>query len=139
VSRNREWITQIVEKFQGQELDPHYLGYFECFNQQLFYEAHEILEKVWLPQRKGADGPFYKGLIQLAGAFVHLQKNRPRPAGSLLKLAEANLGAYAPKHHDLDIKNTLKIVEEWLEHLESGAFLTNPLDSRAAPRLFLTP
>ena len=136
--RNRENIARIVEKFQGQQLDPHYLGFFECFNQQLFYEAHEVLEKIWLPQRKGPEGPFYKGLIQLAGAFVHLQKNRPRPAASLLKLAKANLGAYSPKYHGLDIKKTLKIIEEWLGRLESGAFLTNPLDSMATPRLFLS-
>jgi len=138
VSRNRKHIARVIEKFQGQELDSHYLGFFECFNQQLFYEAHEVLEKIWLPQRNGPDGRFYKGLIQLAGAFVHLQKNRTMPAASLFRLAESNLRPFQPKHHDLDIKGTLKIIQEWLDYLESGPFLTNPLDSRTAPRLFLT-
>lgn len=138
MSRNRENIARTIERFQGQQLDPHYLAFFECFNQQLFYEAHEVLEKIWLPQRKGPEGPFYKGLIQVAGAFVHLQKNRPLPGANLLRLADQNLSPFQPKHHGLDIKGTLRIIQEWLDYLESGAFLTNVLDSKAAPRLFLS-
>ena len=137
VSRNRESIARVLEKYQGQQLDPHYLGFFECFNQQLFYEAHEILEKLWLPARQGSDGAFYKGLIQLAGAFVHLTKNRLPPAASLLKLAHANLSKYAPTHHRLDTEATLKIIQEWLGQVESGVFTSNSMESLAFPRLFL--
>ena len=75
----------------AQDYDPHYLSYFECFNQQRFFEAHEVLEVLWLTQRDGPNGPFYKGLIQLAGAFVHWQKNRPGPAVALFKLAQTYL------------------------------------------------
>ena len=59
---------------QGQVLDAHYLGYFACFNRGWFYEAHDVLEELWLANRTGPNYAFYKGLIQLAGAFVHLQK-----------------------------------------------------------------
>ena len=80
VSHKSARIAAMIESFQGQELDAHYLGYFDCFNRQLFYEAHDVLEDLWLPDRHGVNGNFYKGLIQLAGAFVHLQKNRLRPS-----------------------------------------------------------
>ena len=83
MSHKHAKITAIVDEFQGQDLDAHYLGYFACFNRQLFFEAHEVLEQIWLPQRHGPNGAFYKGLIQLAGAFVHLQKNRSGPAAAL--------------------------------------------------------
>ena len=83
VSQKKERINAMVEQFRGQQFDAHYLAYFECFNQQLFYEAHEVLEKIWLPDRNGPNGAFYKGLIQMAGAFVHLQKNRPQPAAKI--------------------------------------------------------
>ena len=139
MSRNRESIARLLEKYQGQQLDPHYLGFFECFNEQLFYEAHEILEKLWLPARQGSDGAFYKGLIQLAGAFVHLEKNRLPPAASLLKLAHANLSRYPATHYRLDIKATLKVIEESLRQVESGVFTVNPMESIAFPRLFLIP
>jgi predicted metal-dependent hydrolase len=46
----------MIESFQGQELDAHYLSFFACFNRQLFYEAHDVLEDLWLKDRHGADG-----------------------------------------------------------------------------------
>src|SRR3974390_3540837 len=87
-------ISALTERWRGRELDAHYLGFFDCFNRRLYFEAHEVLEVLWLKRRDGAEGAFYKALIQLAGAFVHLEKSRPGPAGRLLDLAEANLRSY---------------------------------------------
>ena len=125
----------MIESFQGRELDAHYLGYFGCFNRQLFYEAHDVLEDLWLPDRRGANGDFYKGLIQLAGAFVHLQKNRLRPAAALFKLAQANLEKYPRQHEHLDLADVLKLIDNWLNELEAGRFEINPLTCKNAPRM----
>src|SRR5207247_8446302 len=103
VNRKSAKIAALIEESRGHALDAHYLGYFQCFNRQLFYEAHDVLEELWLGDRKGPDDAFYKGLIQLAGAFVHLQKNRLRPSAALLKLARANLEAYPAVHQHLTI------------------------------------
>ncbi len=97
-----------------QNYDPHYLSYFECFNEQRFFEAHEVLEALWLPQRQGPNGSFYKGLIQLAGAFVHLQKNRLGPAVALFKLAQGNLRQYPATHEGLAVNDVLNLIEDWL-------------------------
>ena len=104
-----------------QDYDPRYLGYFECLNQQRFFEAHEILETLWLPQRQGPDGVFYKGLIQLAGAFVHWQKNRPGPAAALLRLAQANLRNYPGTHRGLDVEAVLAVIDDGLQQLHAAA------------------
>ena len=127
----------MIEAFRGQELDAHYLGYFACFNQQLFYEAHDVLEELWLPDRKGANGDFFKGLIQLAGAFVHLQKHRLKPAAALFRLAESNLRKYPAVHERLEVPGVLRVIEAWLVDLESGNFLMNPLVSGRVPELRL--
>src|ERR1700734_2375373 len=119
----------MIESFQGQELDAHYLGYFDCFNRQFFYEAHDVLEDLWLKDRHGAEGNFYKGLIQLAGAFVHLQKNRLRPSAALFKLAQANLEKYPRVHGQLDVTAVLELIADWLRQLESQDFKANPLTS----------
>ncbi len=113
-------IAGLIERFKGAELDAHYLGFFECFNRRLFYEAHEVLEELWLARRADADGAFYKGLIQLAGAFVHVQKGRPRPATALLKLAQMNLKQYPPFHHRLRVGTVLELIGEWLRELEDA-------------------
>lgn len=137
VSKKSGRIAVLIEKLQGQTLDAHYLGYFECFNQQLFYEAHDVLEELWLAQRDGPNYAFYKGMIQLAGAFVHLQKERLRPAAALFKLAQANLQKYPRVHEQFDVGTALGLIEDWLRRLEHGEFKINPLNSTNAPKLRL--
>ena len=118
-------------------LDPFYLGYFDCFNRGLFYEAHDVLEQLWLKDRQGPNGAFYKGLIQLAGAFVHLRKDRLRPAAALFKLAEANLARYPAAHEKLAVPAVLILIRHWLTHLERSDFSANPLNTEAHPVLRL--
>jgi predicted metal-dependent hydrolase len=137
VSHKSARIAAMTESFQGRELDAHYLGYFDCFNRGLFYEAHDVLENLWLPDRHGANGNFYKGLIQLAGAFVHLQKDRLRPSAALFKLAKANLEKYPRVHEQLDVAAVLELIAEWLFQLESQGFKANPLTPANVPGLAL--
>jgi len=127
----------MIESFRGQALDAHYLGYFDCFNRRLFYEAHDVLEDLWLKDRHGADGNFYKGLIQLAGAFVHLQKDRLRPAAALFKLALANLDKYPRRHKRLNLKLVQDLAQKWLGELERSDFNLNPLTAANVPQLTL--
>ena len=127
----------MIESFRGRELDAHYLGYFDCFNRQLFYEAHDVLEDLWLPDRHGVNGNFYKGLIQLAGAFVHLQKNRLRPSAALFKLAQANLEKYSSPHERLNLVAVQQLIAGWLWQLEKDGFLANPLSAANVPQLAL--
>ena len=116
-------------------LDPHYAGWFRCFNRGEYFEAHDVLEALWLTQRKGPNDLFYKGLIQLAGAFVHLQKNRLRPADALFRLAETNLGRYAPRHERLDLIGVQGLITSWRVALAADEFRTNPLPLRPPPHL----
>src|SRR5665213_3355659 len=104
----------MIEHCHGQGMDPHYFGYFDYFNRGLFYEAHDVLEQLWLADRNSPDYAFYKGLIQLAGAFVHLQKGRLRPAAALFKLAHANFANYPEKYQRLDIEQLQALIARWL-------------------------
>jgi predicted metal-dependent hydrolase len=137
VSHKSARITAMVEQFREGNLDPHYLGYFHCFNKQLFYEAHDVLENLWLKDRHGANGNFYKGLIQLAGAFVHLQKNRLKPSAALFKLAQANLEKYPEVHEHLNLTAVLALIAGWLRQLEKNDFTKNPLSTVNVPQLAL--
>jgi predicted metal-dependent hydrolase len=142
VSRKSAKIAALLEDCQGREWPAHYLGYFECLNRGLFYEAHDVLEELWLAGRSGPNDAFFKGLIQFAGAFVHLQKHsarhqRLRPAAALFRLARANLQNYPPAHEGLDVKGLIGTINEWVEALEKGDFRENPLKGDNAPRLRL--
>ncbi|MCI0748567.1 MAG: DUF309 domain-containing protein [Verrucomicrobia subdivision 3 bacterium] len=132
----------MIESHRGRPHDAHYLAYFECFNTGLYYEAHDVLEELWLEDKEGSRGNFYKGLIQLAGAFVHMQKHsairpRLRPAAALLKLSRQNLTGYPRLYEALSVAAVLAMIERWLEVLEASRFEVDPLGEHEAPRLHL--
>jgi predicted metal-dependent hydrolase len=131
-------ITAIVERFRGREFEPQYFAFFECFNQGLYFEAHDVLEELWLPRRNQPNGLFYKGLIQLAGAFVHLQKGRLRPANALFELARTNLERYRPFHDRLDVASVLDLIGNWRRKLEEGEFKVNPSNLQSQPKIMLS-
>jgi hypothetical protein len=131
----------------GREYDPCYLAYFGCFNDQEYYEAHDVLEHLWLQGAKENYG-FFKGLIQLAGAFVHLKKqylrpwhpkdaNRMRPAVRLFLLAEANLVAYGTEHMGLDLNAVRRLIEDHVNRIRAARYQVNSWDPGAAPQLKL--
>jgi hypothetical protein len=126
---------------------PYYRAYFRCWNEQLYYEAHDVLEQVWL-NKDSADDDFFKGLIQAAGAFVHLKKNfehpthakygkRLRPAVRLFALAEKNLAPFAPKHHGLDVNALVDLLRGNREKIIASDYKTNPWSPENAPKLNL--
>ena len=128
-------------------LDPRYQGYFTCFNAQQYYEAHDVLENLWL-ERRDEHHDFFKGLIQFAGAYVHLQKQfvhpthpkhgrRMRPAARLFQLAAKNLARYAPEHLQLDVEAVLRRCEQLAEAIVEGGYERNPWEPERAPQLHL--
>ena len=137
MSRKSARIAGLIEAFRGRDLDAHYLGYFECFNREHYYQAHDVLEELWLAKRQGPDGAFYKGLIQLAGAFVHLQRQRLSPAVAVFKLAKANLQNYPAVHQRLRVAEVVAMVENWLQRLEGEESTRKPFGSGRGPRLCL--
>jgi|ERR1700738_4631004 hypothetical protein len=131
----------------GSMHDPCYEGYFICFNEQKYYEAHDVLEHLWL-EEKGPTHQFFKGLIQLAGAYVHLQKQyrrpehstdgrRLRPAWRLFKLAQTNLEPFLPTFLDLDVRTVLELCSKNMLAIEEAGFKANPWSPLAAPMLSL--
>ena len=139
MNSKHERIAELARQFAGDGGDPRYAGFFVLFNRQEFYAAHDVLEDLWLADRRGPAGNFYKGLIQLAGAFVHLQKNRLRPAAALFKLAQTNLEKYPPVQERLNLVAVQQMIAHWLLQLETSNFQNNPLTVAAGPQLALLP
>jgi hypothetical protein len=128
---------------------PYYRAFFQCWNEQRYYEAHDVLEQVWL-NTDTSDDNFFKGLIQGAGAFVHLKKNfehpthpkhsrRLAPAVRLFQLAEKHLASYAPVHHALDVTALLIMFRTHREMVIRSEFRVNPWSPETAPKLALRP
>jgi len=140
MSKKSAKIAALIEQCRGQDLPANYLGYFECFNRQLFFEAHDVLEELWLAEGKqGANYGFYKGLIQFAGAFVHLQKDRLRPAAALFRLSQGYLRPYSATHQRLSVVEIIRHTVEWTSELERRQFTSNPLRDKLPPVVDLQP
>lgn len=117
----------MVSGLEAGSWDRRYVGWFACFNRGEYYEAHDVLEDLWLQEGKGGlNHGFYKGLIQLAGAFVHLQKGRMGPAVALFRLAEANFARYPALHAGIDLGGVAAMSAGWRQRVEAGGG-ANPL------------
>jgi predicted metal-dependent hydrolase len=148
-----ERISQLVaELAEGVDLgetevakDPFYRAFFRCWNEQRYYEAHDVLEQLWL-RKDSSDADFFKGLIQAAGAFVHLQKQfehpshvkhgmRLRPAVRLFRLAERKLSWFGPRHHGLDLTAFCQLLHSFADQIVASDYKTNPWLPDTAPKL----
>jgi len=113
----------------------HYAGFFRCFNAQLYYEAHEVLEQVWLPIRGQPQARFYQGLIQIAGGFVHLQKERLAPAARLFALALKNFETYPAHHAGIDLDAVRHLCQHYREQILKTQAKVNPWSREHPPQL----
>src|SRR5881296_24366 len=126
----RERISQLVAELGGDDVDlgrtdvakhPFYRAFFRCWNEQRYYEAHDVLEQLWL-KTDADDGDFFKGLIQASGAFVHLQKR---------------LSAFAPRHHGLDVGALCHLLRAYADQIIASDYKINPWSPETAPKLEL--
>jgi tryptophanase len=132
----------------GGGIDPCYEAFFKCFNDQRYYEAHDVLEHLWL-KCHDETARYFKGLIQAAGAFVHLQKqfSRPahpkdgkrlRPAVRLFRLALENLAPYRPRHLGFEVESLCRLCEKAASEIVGADFRRNPWHPEHAPKIFLS-
>ena len=130
------------------DLDPHYAGFFTCFNRGEYYEAHDVLEQLWL-RTHDANRPFFQGLIQIAGALVHLQKQhlrpthpkdgvRLRPAARLFELGQRNIEPFGPVHLRLDVAALCALCVRHVAALSESEFSRNPWNPARLPRVALS-
>lgn len=121
-----------------------YRAYFHCFNLGQYYEAHDVLEHLWL-RCTDSNRSFYQALIQLAGAFVHFKKHatfpthpthsrRLPPGQRLLDLASTRLLPYGKTHLGLNVEALLELCALWKER----AAQSSPLRVYPSPVLTLT-
>ena len=150
--RISQWLAEVDAKDVGPdqgnvEEHPYYRAFFRCWNEQRYYEAHDVLEQLWLSTRT-RDADFFKGLIQAAGAFLHLQKRyehplhpkhsrRLAPAVRLFRLAGTNLTSFVPWHHALNVAALCELLSRYANEIVASEYTLNPWSPETAPKLEL--
>ena len=90
------------------------------FNQNKFFDAHEVLEDVW----RATEGPekrFLQGLIQIAVGFHHLSTGNIVGARSLLHRGAEKMRELPARHAGIEVAALRESLVAWLAHLETGA------------------
>jgi len=148
----RERISDFVRSLDsasaGGSSQNYYAAYFQLWNAQKYYEAHDVLEQLWLAEKNAELARFYQALIQAAGAFVHLQKNfrhpshpkhsrRLPPATRLFELALRNLEGLPNKFRALDLVRFRELLTRYHDEILATDFKNNPWSPDTAPQLAL--
>lgn len=144
----RERISDFVRSLESAE-DDYYAAFFRLWNERRYYEAHDVLEQLWLAEKDKELARFYQALIQAAGAFVHLQKNfeyplhskhsrRLRPAFRLFRLALRNLQHLPDEFRALNLINFRQTLAHYGDEIGSSDFERNPWTPENAPQISLS-
>lgn len=86
----------------------------ELFNDEKYWGTHEALEGVW----KGAGGEeksILNGIILVAAAFVHDQKDEPEICLSILQRAKKKFEGTGGMYHGIDVGRISDLVSKMID------------------------
>jgi len=92
----------------------------ELFNEERFWECHEMLERIWHPA-KGEEREIIQGMILTAAALVHAQKDRNETALGMLWKAKNKLGN-AENYEGINLEQVKRRIDDMLEHRDPKPF-----------------
>jgi len=92
----------------------------ELFNSGRYWEAHEVWEREWTPDRKGPDSGFYKGLIQVAAGCLHYTRRNRRGALNKWRSGTDYLRPYLPAHGGIALQPLVASVDRFLARMDDG-------------------
>jgi predicted metal-dependent hydrolase len=90
----------------------------DLFNTGRYWDAHEAWEHVWMPDRKGPDAGFYKGLIQVAAGCLHYGRRNRRGAVNKWRTGADYLRPYLPAHLGVRLLPLVASVDGYLEAMK---------------------
>ena len=86
----------------------------ELFNSGRYWDAHEVWEHEWMPDRKGLEAGFYKGLIQVAAGCLHYSRRNRRGAVNKWRSGADYLRPYLPENRGINLASLVSLVDGYL-------------------------
>jgi uncharacterized protein len=90
----------------------------DLFNSGEYWEAHEAWEQEWMPDRKGLDAGFYKGLIQVAAGCLHYTRRNRRGAINKWRSGADYLRPYLPSHQGVMLSPLVSTFDHFLAAMQ---------------------
>lgn len=82
----------------------------QYFNDEKYWECHEVLESVWKKTHEG-EKDLVQGIILVAAALVHYQKSEDDICLSIMRRAIEKLSSSSGVYHDIDMDKFKKITQ----------------------------
>ena len=105
---------RVFEQISAHNLDDALLQLMVIWNHELFFEAHDHLERIW-SQAAGDKRQALKGLIKAAGVYIHMKHDRQKAVTSLSAKALDLIRRYS---HCLNFITNLEVLTGKLENLD---------------------
>ncbi len=102
----------IVERHMGK--DEAIERAVELFNDEKYWGAHEALESVWKGS-SGSEKSILNGIILVAAAFVHDEKDAPEICLSILQRARKKLDGAGGTYHGIDVGRIADLIAKIID------------------------
>lgn len=105
-------VEHIVEKHMPR--DEAIKHAIELFNEEKYWGTHEALEMIWKDTPAGSERDLINGIILVAAALVHNQKDEQDICMSILRRAMKKLEGSSGTYHGIDVDRLAGIVAKML-------------------------
>ena len=136
VSVKKEELNQLIQKFQSIgsldnarhiveekiEKEEALKRAKQYFNDEKYWECHEVLEGVWKKTHEG-EKDLVQGIILVAAALVHYQKNENDICLSIMKRAMEKLSSSSGIYHSIDMDQFRKITQNMISSRDITPFM----------------
>jgi uncharacterized protein len=136
VSVKKEELNQLIQKFQSIgsldnarhiveekiEKEEALKRAKQYFNDEKYWECHEVLEGVWKKTHEG-EKDLVQGIILVAAALVHYQKNENDICLSIMKRAMEKLSSSSGIYHSIDMDQFRKITQNMISSRDIAPFM----------------
>lgn len=96
-------------------MDSRFNRAIKLFDQQRYYEAHDLLEEIWR-ELVGAEKQYMQGFVQICAALHLIKEERYEGAKTVFERAKKNLQGYQMEIFNIDL---MKVLEDNLASLRA--------------------
>ncbi len=96
-------------------VEPEIDSFARCWDDERFFEAHEVLEGLWMRTRDERQ----RGLIQLAAALYHIQRGNLKGARTMVERALPRLQLSTPHAMPLPVETLLAFAQRLRAELDA--------------------
>jgi predicted metal-dependent hydrolase len=101
-------------------MDPLLARGIELFNRGEFFQAHEVWEEAWTPERDPRRR-FLQSLIHVAVGSYHATRGNPEGACRQLRKALRKMQPFVPEYESVNTERLSRDARVLLETVEAGA------------------